>query len=187
MRYLTSIKLNILGILGILFILISAYFLEFYYHELPCPLCLLQRWGFAATIFGFLLNIKYGNRMQHYGLSLIAALFTAAVAMRQILLHIVQNSGSYGSPFLGFHLYTWSFIISVLLMIFIAFDLILEPEYGMRESPKWVKRTIIALLAAAIALTFANAITTFFICGIGECPENPTTCGVSECPESPVK
>jgi disulfide bond formation protein DsbB len=177
MRYITSIKFNILAILGILFISTSAYFMEFYNQELPCPLCLLQRFGFLACAFGFLLNLKFGNKMQHYGLSLIGALFTAAVAMRQILLHIGPASEAYGSTFLHLHLYTWSFIIAVLLILFIALALILEPpQYGggNEARPALMKHSVTAAFALVILFCLANAITAYLICGFSACPSDPT-------------
>ncbi len=78
--------------------------------ELPCPLCLLQRIDFIALGRGLLLNMRFGPSPLHYGLVIAAALFGAAAAGRQVLLHIVPGSGAYGSPLFGLHLYTWSLV-----------------------------------------------------------------------------
>lgn len=174
MRYMTSIKLNILGILAIVMILTSAYVIEFAYHDLPCPLCLLQRLGFLTTSFGFLLNLRFGNKMQHYGLSLLGAIFTGAIAVRQILLHIEAGTGGYGPTLFSLHLYTWSFVIVVMMILFITFALILEPpQYGIGERPTWIKHFVTAVFILVLLFTLANAITAFLICGFNTCPHDP--------------
>lgn len=177
MRYKIATKANMLAILAILIILAGAYVTEFTLHEPPCPLCLLQRFGFLTISYGFLLNIKYGIEMQHYGLSLCGALFTAAVATRQILLHIFTTSGVYGSALFGLHLYTWSFIAAVGFMIFIAFELIFshQLQYIERMLPKWVENIAAGMFALTILFALANVVTTFLLCGFDECPENPAT------------
>mgnify|MGYP006198665043 CR=1 FL=1 len=40
-----------------------------------------------------------------------------AVSARQILLHIVPGSGSYGDAFFGLHFYTWALIVFSLIVI----------------------------------------------------------------------
>ena len=75
--------LNILGLLGITFVLLMGSVLQVAWNELPCPLCLLQRIGFVMVMFGFMLNIIYGTQQRHYGVILIGALFGAATALRR--------------------------------------------------------------------------------------------------------
>lgn len=104
---------NALELAGILFILLLALMYEFVFNEPPCPLCLLQRVGFFGIALGFLMNLRYGLRPSHYAMVILSALFTSFVALRQIALHVVPGTGSYGSAVLGYHLYTWSFIISM--------------------------------------------------------------------------
>jgi disulfide bond formation protein DsbB len=176
MRYFTAIKINILAIIAILFVICCAYFVEFALHEPPCPLCLLQRFGLLAITFGLLLNLKYGIQMQHYGIALLSTLFTAAVAIRQILLHIFVASGAYGPAIFNLHLYTWTFIFTMFIFLFISFALVLQP-YGRAEPKKWkwVKVIISGLFITALFLTLANATTTFLMCGFSECPESPTS------------
>lgn len=177
MRYTIATKVNILAILAMLSIICGAYVVEFFHHELPCPLCLLQRFGFLAITFGFLLNIKYGIQMKHYGFSLCAALFTASIAMRQILFHIFTVSGTYGSAFFGFHLYTWSFIASVAIIVFIALEMIFSDtlQYTERSMQNWMEKIIKGVFYITILFVITNVITTFLLCGFAECPENPTS------------
>ncbi len=58
--------LNAIDALGLAFLLLVAFILQIGYHELPCPLCLLQRLGVLAIAFGFLLNVQFKIRPAHY-------------------------------------------------------------------------------------------------------------------------
>ncbi len=105
--------------------LLAAFGLQFAFKELPCPLCNLQRVAFAMCGFGFLLNLRFGVQMLHYGLTLLGAMFGAAVAGRQVLLHIAPGTGTYGSPLLGLHLYTWALLAFVGIIAGVAVLLLL--------------------------------------------------------------
>src|SRR5262245_44049143 len=102
---------NAIGPAGIAIVLLVAFGMPFALNELPCPLCILQRAALVLCGFGFLLNLRFGVQPLHYGLSILAALFGAVVAGRQVLLHIVPGTGAYGSALFGLHLYTWSLIL----------------------------------------------------------------------------
>ena len=104
---------NFIELTGIFFMLLLCFIFQIVLHELPCPLCLLQRLGFLCVALGFMMNLRFGLRPSHYAISILSALFTGFVALRQIALHVVPGSGSYGAAFLGMHLYTWSFVISM--------------------------------------------------------------------------
>ncbi|TNF67513.1 MAG: disulfide bond formation protein B [Gammaproteobacteria bacterium] len=174
--------INIIDILGIIIVLIIAFYFQFIFNELPCPLCLLQRLGLLAICFGFLLNIHYQPRPSHYALSILAAIITAMTAMRQILLHIEPGDQGYGSAVLGLHMYTWVFIFAALAIIYIAIILSIPRQYHLKkDSEKVVKPknkllrtfTSIAFLLF-IALLIANIISLYLECGLKECPDNPT-------------
>lgn len=170
MRYSVATKFNALGAIGIILTLIAAYIIEFKLQEPPCPLCLLQRIGFLGIAFGFLLNLKFGIHAQHYAIALISALFTATVAARQVLLHIIPGT-EFGSPLFHLHLYTWSFIAAVGIIIFIALALFFNQPLRHAEikHPKWMERTILCIFTAVLALSLLNALTSFAICGFGAC------------------
>lgn len=173
--------MNTIDLLGISFILIAAFICQFLLHELPCPLCLLQRLGLVAIGFGFLLNIHYQIRPAHYGLSLLAAVFTGFVAIRQISLHILPVDPGYGDIFLNLHLYTWVFIISVVTIIYTAIMVSFSAQY-MSYHPtdkinealnKWIKRLGHFAFSLVIILLIGNIISTFLECGFEICPDNP--------------
>lgn len=84
--------ISIMEVFGICFIIGMAFALQLLWNDLPCPLCLLQRLGLLGIALGFLLNIRYHVRPSHYAISLLSALFTAFVALRQIALHISDSN-----------------------------------------------------------------------------------------------
>lgn len=165
---------NVFEISGVLLVLLLAFLMQFIYNELPCPLCLLQRFGFMAIAFGFLLNFRFGFRPSHYSIILISSLYTAFVAMRQIALHVIPGTGSYGNAIFGLHLYTWSFVISMLVVISTTLLLGVDRQYleKARKSKLW-EYVVHALFAILVFLTVANIVSTIFECGLTQCPDNP--------------
>jgi disulfide bond formation protein DsbB len=166
--------LNALGLLLVSLVLAAAFVLQLVLGELPCPLCLLQRVAFIALGFGLLLNVRFGPSPLHYGLVIAAALFGAAAAGRQVLLHIVPGSGAYGSPLFGLHLYTWSLLLFIAAIAAVAVLLLMEGQFERpRTQPagSW-QRVVMGLY---LGVTVLIGVTAFVECGPGECPDNPTT------------
>ena len=175
----TIVTLNTLGLLGITSVLFMGVVLQFALGELPCPLCLLQRVGFAAVMFGFMLNVIYGPQQRHYGVILMAALFGAAVSLRQISLHVIPGTPGYGSPILGYHYYTWAFIIFAMTISGVAVLLAMwnrawERDALHTESPP-ARLAGIGKLACllAVAVVLLNVVLTLVECGPFQCPDNP--------------
>lgn len=163
--------LNGLEILGIQFILILALGFQIFLHDLPCPLCLLQRIGFFGIAIGLLMNLRFGLHPSHYAIALLSALFTSFVALRQIALHVVPGTGVYGLPFLGLHLYTWSFIVAMLIIIFTSIILGIDRQYqnsmSIRMQSHWSTHSLLGLTVLVLII---NIISLFMQCGFGECP-----------------
>ena len=171
--------LNAIGLIVVCGVLIGAYFFQFTLNELPCPLCLLQRVAFVAVGYGLALNLIYGSKPHHYGIMLIAAVYGGSVSIRQILLHIVPGTGSYGSPVLGLHYYTWAGIAFFPVILGTAIMLLFEGQYRkLRDEPsheefggqKLAKFAFFLLLFLAAA----NAVTTLLECGPLICDDPPT-------------
>lgn len=167
--------LNAIDALGLAFLLFIAFILQIRYHELPCPLCLLQRLGVLAIAFGFLLNVMYKIRPVHYTLSLLAAMLTASICVRQIFLHVIPGDPGYGLPILGLHLYTWLFLLCVGIIIYISIVLSIFPQYGYAKpsKSKGMKLLTHIVFALVFLLAVSNGISTYLECGIKACPENP--------------
>ncbi len=172
MKPQTAVTMNLLALFAIAGVLIAAFAMQFALGELPCPLCLLQRALFCALAAGPILNLRYGPRASHYALSILAALIGAAVSMRQILLHILPGDPGYGSAVLGYHYYTWAFLLFAaaiaLATLMLLFDRQFEPDAA-------ASRPVAGQVAVwlVIALVAANAVSTLAICGFKECPDNP--------------
>src|SRR5260370_42174339 len=68
-----AVTLNELSLYAVALVLAAAFAAQLLLHELPCPLCLLQRIQFAVLAIGPIMNIRWGPRPSHYALSLLAA------------------------------------------------------------------------------------------------------------------
>ncbi|AXN30987.1 disulfide bond formation protein B [Vibrio coralliilyticus] len=166
--------LNTLGLFGMTLVLLIGFVLQFSLNELPCPLCLLQRIGFAMVMFGFLLNVKYGPQQRHYGVVLIGALFGAATALRQVSLHVIPGTPGYGSAIFGMHYYTWAFVLFSATILAVAILLMLWNEAWNTEPFEMSKigRFVCLLAISVVAL---NMLSTFVECGPYQCPDNPVS------------
>ncbi|MDN3609635.1 disulfide bond formation protein B [Vibrio ostreicida] len=166
--------LNLLGLLGMSTILLIGFVLQFALHELPCPLCLLQRVGFVMVTFGFLLNVRFGPQQRHYGIILIGALFGGAAALRQVALHVIPGTPAYGSPIMGLHYYTWAFVLFAATIFAVAILLCMWDQrwqsqgYAMGRVGKFA-------CYLALAVVLLNALGTFAECGPYQCPDNPVS------------
>lgn len=165
-------RLNILGLLGITAILAMGSIIQLVFHELPCPLCLLQRIGFMMVMFGFMLNILFGPQQPHYGIILLGALFGAIAALRQVSLHLLPNDPGYGSPLLGMHYYTWAFVIFVMTIIGVAVLLCL---WQQKKNTTNYRIKNIGKLACylAVIVVLINIVSTFIMTGPHVTPADP--------------
>jgi disulfide bond formation protein DsbB len=166
--------INILGLFGISVSLLVAFYYQLASHDLPCPLCLLQRVGMILIGFGFLLNVRFGIRSAHYGVALIGCLLTCFIATRQVFLHITPGDAGYGSTLFGLHFYTLAVLTSLAAIVAIALLLMLKSwEKSGADKARvngWGKfaMTVFAVLIAA------NLASTVLECGGGQCDDNPT-------------
>src|SRR6266478_697147 len=124
-----AITLNALSLYAVALVLTAAFAAQLTLHELPCPLCLLQRILFATLAIGPILNIRFGPRPSHYAMSLFAAVAGAVVSTRQVLLHIMPGDAGYGSALLGYHYYTWAFIGFAVAIVLIAAMLLFDGQF----------------------------------------------------------
>lgn len=167
---------HILELVGVISILLVAFVFQMVYRELPCPLCLYQRLGFFGIALGFLLNLRFGFRPSHYAVVILSALYTSFVALRQIALHVVPGTGSYGDPVFGFHLYTWSFIIAMLILASTTFLMSVDRQYLTPHIGNGKFKAVVHILfATTVLLLGLNVGTVYLECGFKTCPENPTS------------
>ena len=167
-----AITLTDLSLYAVAAVLAAAYAAQFILHELPCPLCLLQRILFAALAVGPILNIRFGPRPSHYAISLLAAVAGAVASTRQVLLHILPG---YGSALFGFHYYTWALIGFIAAIVLIAAVMLFDRQFEEDAAVQPATGGAFAQTAVwlVIALTSANVVTTLVECGFGACADNP--------------
>lgn len=150
-------------------VLLGALIIQLFKHEEPCPLCLLQRLGMLGIAAGALMNVKFGPQKAHYGLSLLGAFSGGFVALRQIALHVCPGFPTFGIPFWGLSLYTWSFIVYVSSIVYIAFLLLIfnKTDKSVETSKvNWLGYPAFGLI---FFVALANIVTTFSLCGFGPC------------------
>jgi disulfide bond formation protein DsbB len=169
-----AVTLNALSLYAVALVLAAAFSAQLLLHELPCPLCLLQRIQFAVLAIGPILNVRWGPRPSHYALSLLAAAVGAVFSTRQVLLHIMPGDAGYGTALFGFHYYTLAFIgfaaAIVLLAAMLLFDRQFEEDGATPLTVGAFAHTAVWLV---IVLTALNVISTLVECGFGACAENP--------------
>jgi len=159
---------NITLLLVINLVLTLAFMDQFYNHDLPCPLCILQRMGFTLIGLMFLLNIRSGAHPAHYGFAILFCVLGLSVSLRQVLLHVAPGDLGYGDTFFRIHFYSWAFVGFVSLLVSIAVLLII-PDQGTR-SRHWFAQFVCIWF---VLLLIGNLISTLSVCGLGACADNP--------------
>jgi disulfide bond formation protein DsbB len=170
-----AITLNVLSLYAVALVLIAAFAAQLLLHELPCPLCLLQRFQFAMLAIGPIMNVRFGPRPSHYALSLFAAAAGFAFSTRQVLLHILPSDPGYGTALLGYHYYTLALIGFAAAIVLISAMLLFDRQFEAEAAAKFDAPDIFATSAVwlVIALTALNVISTLLECGFGACADNP--------------
>lgn len=164
---------NAVELSGVIVMLFMAFAFQVLFHEQPCPLCLLQRLGFFGIALGFLLNLRFGLRPSHYSIIILSALFTSFVALRQIALHVVPGTGSYGETFLGLHLYTWSYIISMIIIVVTSFMMGMDRQYCTKDLSIIRFRLLTSsLFVVVLLLVGMNIVAVLQQCGLTLCPSS---------------
>ena len=170
-----AVTLNALGLYAVALVLAAAFAAQLLLHELPCPLCLLQRILFAALAVGPILNIRFGLRPSHYALSLFAAIAGAVASTRQVLLHIMPGDAGYNSALLGYHYYTWALIGFITAIVLLASMLLFDRQFDENATAQPVSDGVFVQVAVwlVIGLTALNVVSTMLECGFGGLRRQP--------------
>ncbi len=164
-------------------VLLGAFTIQFAQGEFPCPLCMLQRYGMILSTLGALWVIMQARRgeltparyAQGLGLGVLGAAAGALVSVRQILLHIKPGDPGYGSPVMGYHLYTWALITFYVVILFVAAVSILAPV-GIPEAPEGKAALTVSSVVVwlFVILVAANVIAIIFLEGFAlVLPDDP--------------
>lgn len=174
-----------LWILGYTLVIGLALLLQFAEGELPCPLCMLQRYGMIASTMGALWIVRQAGSgrltpatyAQGLGLGALGAFAGAMFSARQVMLHILPGDQGYGAPMLGLHLYSWAFVTFMVVIVFTALLGILAPA-AMPEAPR--ENSPAARISSLIGLAFVaivviNAVMIVFLEGFNwVLPDDPS-------------
>jgi disulfide bond formation protein DsbB len=181
--------LNFLGFLAMIGVLAGAYVYEFYYLDVPCTLCLLQRLAMVAVAFGAAMNVVLGPDPRHYAVCLISAIFGGAISVRQTLLHInpffdtttslptleATTNGPFGAPVWGLSLYVWGVILFATVILAVGIGQLFRRQFAAaegRDGPGRLTGLAIATVAILFVVAAAETLTTFLECGFGDCPND---------------
>lgn len=179
--------LNFIGLIVMLGVLLGAYIFQFYYRELPCTLCLLQRVAMIGVAFGAAMNVMLGPDPRHYGVCLVSAVFGGAISLRQSLLHInpffdtkaakptlsATANLPFGEPVMGLHLYVWGVVLFGTVILAVAIVLMLRGQFKpAAPAPDWLSRLAGIGTVLLFAMAALQTLTTFMECGFGDCPNN---------------
>ena len=179
----------VLWILAYTLVLALALLLQVLEAELPCPLCMLQRYGMILSTLGPLWIIRDAHRRtltpqtyhQGLGLASLGAFVGAVFAGRQVLLHILPGDTGYGDPVLGLHMYSWAFITFCVVIVFTGVLAILSP-LALPVAPR--DKTLSSRISRIIGMAFLgiiaiNAVMIVFLEGAAwVLPDNPTSYGL---------
>lgn len=159
---------NTAGLAMICIVLLIAFADQLFQHDLPCPLCLLQRVSFIAVGLCLCMNLTNGIHTDHYGLMILAAILGFTTALRQVSLHLAPGDPGFGHLLLGFHLYIWCAITFIIIIGLAAIAMLLER--GFTEKQQTPGRKTMALMGLFLVLILANGISTLIECGVLDCP-----------------
>ncbi len=161
--------LNCLFAIVLSCVILAGYTVQYTRHENPCPLCMLQRLAMIGVSIGPLLNLRFGVKMQHYGLSILFALFGMSVSLRQIALHVCPGFPSFGEPVFGLSLYSWAFLTFAISLLAIAILMSVFKFTHNSEQP--LKLHLFGKLAFGFVflVSIADAITTYMQCSMSTC------------------
>ena len=161
-----------LALYGISAVLAVAFYYQLVLGELPCPLCALQRVGFLVAGVGLMLNLRTGTSAANYGLVLLTAVAAGSASLRQIALHVVPGTGSYGSALFGMHFYTWAFVAYGALIVYVGV-MLFAVTAGRSVHAARLNGFQVGAFGVFVALAAANVIAFLLECGLGPCPDDP--------------
>jgi len=171
---ITLDRLILLAMLAILAaILTAAMVMQYAFGEIPCPLCLLQRFAMFGCCFGLAQQLRSGGSERGTGIGLIFSIVLLVISIRQTLLDLFPRPGHdyIGSAVFGVHLPVWSVFIAVALLLGFAVRLALFG--GSRSEPiaehAPLRRLTHGLFIYIAVICAINVMSVVAQCGLGEC------------------
>jgi disulfide bond formation protein DsbB len=153
-------------------VLTAAMVMQYAFGEIPCPLCLLQRYAMFGCCLGIVMQLRAADSQRGAGIGALFALLLLVISVRQTLLDLFPRPGHayVGSAVFGIHLPVWSVLIAVALLAGFAARLALfgAPRSAPGKSSSGGRLTeALALYVVLIcAINFASVVVQ---CGAGQC------------------
>src|SRR5215469_1564843 len=109
-------------LLALAIVLTAAMVMQYGFGEIPCPLCLLQRFAMFGCCFGLIAQIRSATSERGTGISLIFSILLLMISARQSLLDLFPRPGHeyIGSAIFGIHMPIWSVLIAIALLVGLA-------------------------------------------------------------------
>lgn len=159
-------------LVGLAAVLTAAMVMQYAFGEIPCPLCLLQRYAMFGCCLGIVMQLRAADSERGAGIGALFALLLLVIAVRQTLLDLFPRPGHayVGSAVFGIHMPVWSVLIAVALLAGFAARLALfgAPRSVPRKaSPVGRLTGALALYVVIVgAINFASVVVQ---CGAGQC------------------
>jgi disulfide bond formation protein DsbB len=154
-------------------ILTAAMVMQYAFGEIPCPLCLLQRFAMFGCCFGIVQQLRSGASERGTGLGLIFSILLLLISIRQTLLDLFPRPGHeyVGSAIFGIHMPVWCVFIAIALLIGFAVRLAI---FGGPRSPPEAEgapmhRLDQGLVIYVVFICAINFLSVVVQCGMGEC------------------
>jgi disulfide bond formation protein DsbB len=147
--------------------------MQYAFGEIPCPLCLLQRYAMFGCCFGLMQQLRSGTSERGTGVSLIFTIVLLIISVRQTLLDLFPRPGHdyIGSAVFGIHMPVWSVFIALALLVGFAvrFALFGSPRVASKEENAAIRRAAQVLGAYVVLICAVNFLSVIAQCGLGEC------------------
>jgi disulfide bond formation protein DsbB len=152
--------------------LTAAMVMQYAFGEIPCPLCLLQRFAMFGCCCGIIMQLRSPGSERGAGIGAIFAVLLLVISVRQTLLDLFPRPGHayVGSAMFGIHMPVWSVLIAVALLLGFAVRLVLfgAPRAVLDKSSP-VGRLTGALAFYVLLICAINFASVVVQCGAGQC------------------
>jgi disulfide bond formation protein DsbB len=153
--------------------LTAAMVMQYAFGEIPCPLCLLQRYALFGCCFGVVMQLRSTHSERGAGIGAIFAVVLLVISVRQTLLDLFPRPGHayVGSAVFGIHMPVWSVLISVALLGGFAVRLALfgAPRLSALNALSPMSRLTRYLVFYVVLICAINFVSVVVQCGAGEC------------------
>ncbi|MAT60181.1 MAG: disulfide bond formation protein B [Micrococcales bacterium] len=171
---------NYFGLIVPMLVVLAAMGYQVFGDELPCSHCNMQRLGFFMLALGPALNLRFGFRPSHYGISLAGAFFLGTVALDMMVRISNQNLDGWGPKALGLHMYGWSLVIALIGGVALVVMFLWERQFDLSRTAEFrpsrkASGLLVAAFAVALVIIGLDLVSVIFECGIGLCPDAPPT------------